>query len=90
MNFKFRHIKYKAFQCDFPNCEKKFGTASEVRHHKRNNHEEIIYRPCTYRDCKFQYKNDLLLKLHIERIHLGIKKHLCQDCGQCKFLSHVY
>ena len=84
MIFILRHLTHlKTVECD--ECEKKFRSNSLLQFHKRQRHVEHVERDfthCSYPKCTAKYKCKGQLRQHVNTIHLGIRKFICDICGQ--------
>lgn len=72
-----RHSGIKNFECTF--CGMKKTTARELRTHL-NYHTKEKQWPCPLCPSVFNARGNL--KLHNDRVHLGIKNYNCQYCDQ--------
>lgn len=72
-----RHSGIKNFECSY--CGMKKTTARELRTHL-NYHTKEKQWPCPLCPSVFNAKGNL--KLHNDRVHLGIKNYSCQYCDQ--------
>jgi uncharacterized Zn-finger protein len=69
----------KKFICDFKGCKRGFTHPTELKHHKKR-HSNI--REYTCKICGASYFKPLVLRYHIQSIHLGIS-FKCEAPG-CK------
>ena len=69
------HTGDKPYPCDM--CNKKFGAITDLRDHKKRNHEEKVLK-C--QQCEKSFSCNRLLKSHIKHKH-GDKLFNCEYCG---------
>uniref|UniRef100_A0A8D8C8P4 Zinc finger protein 558 n=2 Tax=Culex pipiens TaxID=7175 RepID=A0A8D8C8P4_CULPI len=61
-------------------CERAFRTAQELRNHAET-HKPVKSYVCRLCDNKAFHKQSYL-NSHIKTVHIGVKRHRCQDCGK--------
>ena len=64
-------------------------TQASVNSHKKAKHQAPTWRTCTYPECEYKYKMITQLKYHTARVHLGIKPHVCDECGKSEILKNM-
>jgi len=71
------HAEFKQ-KCD--ECEKTVWTDQQMKVHKMKHIHTSANGSLTCDRCEYKCKTAHRLKFHIDAVHLGIKRHLCQWC----------
>ena len=77
-------ITENMFECDL--CEKMFFNKDTLNIHKRNVHAEK-YSYCKV--CNKKFSSTSNMKLHIDAVHLGVKRYQCKLCHESFSHSNV-
>lgn len=70
--------------CWWPNCNQDFKHPNGLTCHIQIKHE-LIGHPCPMKkeeNCNVLYITAKQARRHAERVHLGIRNHLCEQCGE--------
>lgn len=59
------------FACDFPGCDRKFLTNSQMKLHFRTRHENVKDHVCSLCNSKFSQLNNL--KRHLDSVHRSLR-----------------
>ena len=81
-----KHTGEKKYKCKY--CSFSCTWLKNMSKHKKSQHKT----PCTY--CEHKAKNDEHLKLHLEAVHLNLKRFACNSCDYKSYnendvLSHI-
>lgn len=74
-----KHMKEKKYKCEWPNCDKAFYRADELKRHNRVHTKEKPFA-CPHCDRKFARSDHV--RTHV-RIHTGEKPYKCNYCSKC-------
>lgn len=72
------HSEERNFPCTL--CSRAFRTAQELRNHSET-HSTVKSYVCQLCDNKAFHKQSYL-NSHVKTVHIGVKRHPCQDCGK--------
>ncbi|XP_055636266.1 zinc finger protein 391-like [Toxorhynchites rutilus septentrionalis] len=72
------HSEERNFPCTL--CDRAFRTSQELRSHS-DTHSAVKSYVCQLCDNKAFHKQSYL-NSHIKTVHIGVKRHRCQDCGK--------
>lgn len=72
------HTGERPYLCKFPNCERRFTTASQRQEHYRRHTNERNHKCCI---CTKAFLESKTLKVHM-LTHTGEKPHSCSVCGK--------
>ena len=71
------HTEFK-LKCD--ECDKTVGTHQQLKVHKTRHEHSTEDGHFSCDKCEYKCKKANRLKFHIDCVHLGVKKHLCDWC----------
>jgi uncharacterized Zn-finger protein len=83
-NGKSSHENFK-YSCDYPNCDRKFKTLTQVSRHKKFFHLGLRPFICSYKNCKKAFSRNEKLTRHIKVTHEKLKAKCPVNC--CSFMS---
>nr|XP_019565546.2 zinc finger protein 391-like [Aedes albopictus]XP_029729262.1 zinc finger protein 391-like [Aedes albopictus]XP_029729263.1 zinc finger protein 391-like [Aedes albopictus] len=73
------HSEERNFPCSL--CERAFRTAQELKNHSET-HNAIKSYVCQLCDDRKAFQKQSYLNSHVKTVHIGVKRHRCQDCGK--------
>lgn len=73
------HSEERNFPCTL--CERAFRTAQELKNHSET-HNVVKHYVCQLCDDHKAFQKQSYLNSHIKTVHIGVKRHSCQDCGK--------
>lgn len=73
------HLKIKKFECTI--CDYKCSLKQCLTSHMRGIHNQGREQiPCPYEGCSVRRLSNSAIQLHVDSVHLKIKKHFCHLC----------
>lgn len=70
----------KPFQCN--ECQMAFGRRTLLNIHKRTHIKYDERLKCDFEDCMVRFVKPADKRLHMRLVHLKVKKHICDVCGE--------
>jgi len=66
-------------------CEKTFLTTSELKNHMLYHQSDRRMFFCQHPSCSMSFVEQRHLDRHVRRIHHGVRRYACRDCGKAFF-----
>ncbi len=79
---KLLHLGIKKCLCEWPGCESRFATTSNLNKHVKMVHMNERQFKCDWNQCYEEFLRYDLLETHINKVHQNLRPFQCHKCDK--------